>query len=252
MTGKDTRSSLSDDPSAFEKAREILKNSDNIVFFGGAGVSTESGIPDFRSRDGIYSRPFAYPPERVLSRSFFLKHPDIFYDFYRERCLRPMLPALPNPAHVKLAEREREGQLRAVVTQNIDDLHGKAGSRNVLQLHGSACRNHCLACGKEYSLEQVLQQKGPARCACGGLVRPGIVLFEEPLDEDVIARAIRFIRAADVLLVAGSSMSVYPAAGLVDYFSGRHLILINRDVSGIDQRADIVLRGSVGEILGAM
>lgn len=252
MTGKGNQSPPPKNPSALEAAREILLQSNNIVFLGGAGVSTESGIPDFRSEDGIYSQSFAYLPETVLSRSFFLRHPDVFYDFYRERCLLPMLTSSPNPAHLKLAQWEKEGRLRAVVTQNIDDLHQKAGSQNVLQLHGTVYRNQCLTCWREHSLEEVLKMEGPARCTCGGLIHPGIVLFEEALDEKVMAKAIEYIRTADVLLVAGSSMSVYPAAGLVDYYSGHRLILINKDISGIDRQADIILRGKVGEILGAM
>lgn len=235
-----------------QRARIILAQSRNMVFFGGAGVSTESGIPDFRSAGGVYARAFAYPPETVLSLSFFNRLPDVFYEFYRDRCLRPMLGASPNPAHLTLARWEGEGRLRVVITQNIDGLHQKAGSRNVLELHGTARSNHCLACGQAFSLEEMLQGDGPARCGCGGLIRPDVVLFEEALDRQVLDQAERQIRRADVLIVAGSSMSVFPAAGLARCFACSHLILINRDASSFDRYADIILRGKVGEILGTM
>lgn len=236
----------------FKKAREILTSCDNMVFFGGAGLSTESGIPDFRSADGIYHQAFRYPPETVLGLSFFSHHPDAFYEFYRERVLHPIRKAQPNPAHLKLAEWEKEGRLRAVITQNIDGLHQKAGSSNVLELHGSVYRNYCSLCKKGFPLERVLKGQGPPRCGCGGIVRPDVVLFEEHLNEGIVSRTLRHLRDAEVLIVAGTSMSVYPAAGLVRHFHGHPLILINRGTSGIDDEADIILRGNVGEILGAM
>ena len=195
------------------KLKELIDGSDNIVFFGGAGVSTESGIPDFRSVDGLYNQTFRYPPETILSHTFYEKHTEEFYQFYRAKMLAP--DAQPNAAHYKLAQWEREGRLKAVITQNIDGLHQKAGSREVLELHGSVLRNYCTRCGKFHDLDFILRTTGVPRCECGGVVKPDVVLYEESLNEDVMARAIHYIRQADVLLIGGTSLVVYPAAGLV-------------------------------------
>ena len=202
-----------------EQLRRFVAESDNIVFFGGAGVSTESGIPDFRSVDGLYHQKFKYPPETILSHHFYETHKAEFFDFYRQKMLAP--DAQPNAAHRKLAELERAGKLKAVITQNIDGLHQKAGSREVLELHGSVLRNYCEKCGKFYGLETILHSEGVPRCSCGGTVKPDVVLYEESLDEDVMDRALRYIQSADLLIIGGTSLVVYPAAGLVRYFRGR-------------------------------
>ena len=212
------------------RLKELTDASDNIVFFGGAGVSTESGIPDFRSVDGLYHQKFKYPPETMLSHTFYETHTEEFYDFYRAKMLA--LDAQPNAAHRKLAEWERQGKLKAVITQNIDGLHQKAGSREVLELHGSVLRNHCTRCGKFYGVERIVNSTGVPRCDCGGVIKPDVVLYEEALDEDVMARAIHYIRQADVLLIGGTSLVVYPAAGLVTYYRGRKLAVINKGGAG--------------------
>ncbi len=228
--------------------QQIIDESRRIVFFGGAGVSTESNIPDFRSVDGLYNQRYAYPPEEILSRTFFYRQSEEFFCFYREKMLP--LAALPNAAHLKLAELEQAGKLTAVITQNIDGLHQKAGSRNVLELHGSIWRNHCQACGKFYSPEYIRDSEGIPLCPCGGRIKPDVVLYEEGLDEEVLAQAIHHLRRADTLIVAGTSLTVYPAAGLIRYFQGKHLVLINRDATPMDASADLLIREKVGQVLG--
>ena len=225
-----------------------ITESDNIVFFGGAGVSTESGIPDFRSVDGLYHQKFDYPPETILSHSFFYSHTEEFYRFYRNKMLFP--DAEPNRAHKALAKLEQEGRLRAVITQNIDGLHQKAGSREVLELHGSVLRNYCTKCGKFYGLEAVLESEGVPRCTCGGVIKPDVVLYEEGLDQHTLQKAVYYISNADVLIIGGTSLTVYPAAGLIDYYGGKKLVLINKSVTPMDSRADLVISGPIGEILG--
>ena len=215
-----------------ERLRELVESSDNIVFFGGAGVSTESGIPDFRSVDGLYNQKYAYPPETILSHSFYMTHKKEFFEFYRAKMLA--LDAQPNPAHLKLAEWEKEGKLKAVVTQNIDGLHQKAGSREVLELHGSVLRNFCERCGKFYGVEAVAGSEGVPKCSCGGDIKPDVVLYEEVLDQEVVSKAVHYIRQADMLIIGGTSLSVYPAAGLAQYYRGHKLVVINRDTYGMD------------------
>lgn len=229
--------------------QELLSAAQSIVFFGGAGVSTESGIPDFRSADGLYNEPAQeYPAEVMLSRSFFDRYPDRFFRFYKEKMICPA--AKPNAAHKKLAAWEKRGKVKAVVTQNIDGLHSAAQSRVVWELHGSVLRNYCMDCGAFYGLEYILRAADVPRCdKCGGIVKPDVVLYEEPLSERVVEGAVQAIAGADLLLVAGTSLTVYPAAGLVRYFRGKTLILINRDATPMDDRADLVLRGKVGELL---
>ena len=232
------------------KLKELIDGSDNIVFFGGAGVSTESGIPDFRSVDGLYNQTFRYPPETILSHTFYEKHTEEFYQFYRAKMLAP--DAQPNAAHYKLAQWEREGRLKAVITQNIDGLHQKAGSREVLELHGSVLRNYCTRCGKFYDLDFILRTTGVPRCECGGVVKPDVVLYEEPLDENVMAQAIRYIRQADVLLIGGTSLVVYPAAGLVQYYRGSKLAVVNKGVTGAALRAAATVDGPIGQTLAQL
>ena len=229
-----------------ETLKTWIEASDNIVFFGGAGVSTESGIPDFRSVDGLYHQQFDYPPETILSHTFFYQHPEYFYRFYRQKMLP--LEAQPNAAHKKLAELEAAGKLRAVITQNIDGLHQKAGSRNVLELHGSIWRNYCTRCGNFYPPEFIRDCAGVPRCDCGGVVKPDVVLYEEGLSEDVLHRAVHAISRADVLIVGGTSLTVYPAAGLIRYYRGSKLVLINRDETPYDTAADLVLRDPIGQV----
>lgn len=228
--------------------QEMVDESRRIVFFGGAGVSTESGIPDFRSVDGLYHQQYDTPPETILSHSFFLTHPEEFYRFYRAKMLP--LDAQPNAAHLKLAELEQAGRLSAVITQNIDGLHQKAGSRTVLELHGSIWRNHCMRCGKFYPPQAIVEDTRPVPlCTCGGWIKPDVVLYEEGLEEDVLAAAVGYLRRADMLIVAGTSLTVYPAAGLVRYFRGKNLVLINRDATPMDSLARLVIREKVGEVL---
>lgn len=228
--------------------QEMVDESRRIVFFGGAGVSTESGIPDFRSVDGLYHQQYDTPPETILSHSFFLTHPEEFYRFYRAKMLP--LDAQPNAAHLKLAELEQAGRLSAVITQNIDGLHQKAGSRTVLELHGSIWRNHCMRCGKFYPSQAIAEDTRPVPlCTCGGWIKPDVVLYEEGLEEDVLAAAVGYLRRADMLIVAGTSLTVYPAAGLVRYFRGKNLVLINRDATPMDSLARLVIREKVGEVL---
>ena len=236
--------------SEIETLKTWIEASDNIVFFGGAGVSTESGIPDFRSTDGLYHQKFEYPPETILSHTFFYQHTEYFYRFYREKMLP--LEAEPNAAHRALAALERAGKLRAIVTQNIDGLHQKAGSKNVYELHGSIWRNYCTKCGKSYSAEFIRDSGGVPHCACGGLIKPDVVLYEEGLDEKMIKGAVRAIAEADVLIVGGTSLTVYPAAGLIRYYGGNRLVLINRDETPYDGNADLVLHESLGDVFSQL
>ena len=233
--------------------QQWIDESDNIVFFGGAGVSTESGIPDFRSVDGLYHQSYAYPPETILSHSFFAQNPGEFYRFYREKML--IQGAQPNAAHRKLAELEQAGKLKAVVTQNIDGLHQAAGSKVVYELHGSTLRNYCTRCKKKYPVSFLLETTGIPRCTepnCGAIVRPDVVLYEEGLDEKTVEGALEAISTADMLLVAGTSLTVYPAAGFLRYYRGNRLVLINRDPTPFDDRADLVFHESLGMVLGAL
>lgn len=234
-----------------KKKRELLKKwvqeSRNVVFFGGAGVSTESGIPDFRSVDGLYNQEYDYPPETILSHTFYLRKTEEFYRFYRNKMLFPKVQ--PNRAHLALARLEREGKVRAVITQNIDGLHQAAGSREVLELHGSVHRNYCERCGQFYSMEHILSCEGVPKCSCGGVIKPDVVLYEEGLDDSVLSRSIEHIRNADVLIIGGTSLTVYPAAGLIDYYRGTKLVLINKSATSRDSQADLVICGSVGEAL---
>ena len=234
-----------------EKLREIVNGSSNIVFFGGAGVSTESGIPDFRSVDGLYHQNYDYPPETILSHTFYRQKPEEFFRFYRNKMLCP--DAKPNAAHLKLAQWEKEGKLKAVITQNIDGLHQAAGSREVLELHGSVLRNYCEECGKFFDAEYMLHSEGVPKCdACGGSVKPDVVLYEEGLNDETLRSAISYIRDADVLIIGGTSLVVYPAAGLIDYYRGNKLVLVNKTPTGRDNEADLVVQGSIGEIFAAL
>ena len=229
-----------------ETLRSWIAQSDNIVFFGGAGVSTESGIPDFRSTDGLYRQQYDYPPETILSHSFYQRNPEEFFRFYRNKML--YLDAQPNAAHRRLAELEAQGKLRAVITQNIDGLHQKAGSRNVLELHGSVLRNHCTCCGRFFGVEAVLESGGVPRCSCGGRIKPDVVLYEEGLDEDVLSRAVSAIRHADLLIIGGTSLTVYPAAGLVHYYRGSRLVVINKtELAGAG--ADLTVCAPIGQVM---
>lgn len=233
-----------------ETLRQWISESKHIVFFGGAGVSTESGIKDFRSVDGLYNQKFEYPPEEIISHSFFLKHPEYFYRFYREKMLP--LGFAPNITHLCLARWEEEGKLSAVITQNIDGLHQKAGSKNVYELHGSVLRNYCLKCGKFHSAEFVQESEGVPRCECGGIVKPDVVLYEESLSQKTLEKAVMAIMQADLLIVAGTSLTVYPAAGLVRYYSGKRLVLINRDATPYDRFANLVLHESLGDVFSRL
>lgn len=232
--------------SVLEQFRKIMAESDNVVFFGGAGVSTESGIPDFRSVDGLYNQKYDYPPETILSHTFYRSHTEEFYRFYRDKML--CLTAQPNAAHKKLAKWEQEGRLKAVITQNIDGLHQAAGSKKVLELHGSVHRNYCEKCHKFYDAEYILHSQSVPKCQCGGPVKPDVVLYEEGLDNQTISEAVACISAADVLIIGGTSLAVYPAAGLIDYYRGNKLILINKTATPRDSVADLVIQGSIGEI----
>ena len=231
-----------------ETLQSWIDQSRSIVFFGGAGVSTESGIPDFRSVDGLYNQHYKYPPETMLSRSFFDAHPEEFFRFYRDKML--ISGAKPNAAHKKLAELEAAGKLRSVVTQNIDGLHQAAGSRRVWELHGSVLRNKCMSCGRPYPTSAVAKSQGVPRCSCGGIIKPEVVLYEESLDSRVLEGALEDIRQADLLIIGGTSLVVYPAAGLIHYYRGDRLVLINKSPTPYDRNADLVLTGPIGEILG--
>ncbi len=228
--------------------KEWIASSNKIVFLGGAGVSTESGIPDFRSDKGLYRQKARYSPEEMLSHDFFMTHPDKFYDFYRSNSIHTQ--ALPNKAHQALAQLENEGRLSCIVTQNIDGLHQKAGSINVLELHGSIYRNYCMDCHKKYDLEKIVSSKALPLCSCGGMIRPDVVLYGEPLNSEVIEKTLEFISACDMLIVGGTSLQVYPAAGFVAYYRGSRLVIINKTPTPADREADLVLHGSIGEILG--
>ena len=233
---------------AARKLRDILRDSDNIVFFGGAGVSTESGIPDFRSVDGLYNEAYEYPPETILSHSFFINHTEDFYRFYRDKMLYP--DAKPNNAHKALAELEKRSKVKTVITQNVDGLHSEAGSVNVLELHGSALRNICMSCKACYSLEKILHSGGVPLCSCGGIIKPDVVLYEEGLDSNVMVQATKAIYNADVLIVGGTSLNVYPAAGLVNHYRGDKLVLINKSETPYDKHADLIIRENIGLVLG--
>ena len=232
---------------AMEKLQEMVTKSHRIVFFGGAGVSTESGIPDFRSVDGLYNQLWDYPPETILSHSFFLRDPEVFYQFYREKMIYP--DAAPNPAHRSLAAWEEAGKLSCVITQNIDGLHQAAGSKNVLELHGSVHKNACMHCKKAYNLETVMKSSGVPRCDCGGIIKPKVVLYEEPLDEVVMSRAAKEISQADMLIIGGTSLAVYPAAGLVRFFSGNYIAVVNKTPTPMDNQADVLIPHPIGQTL---
>lgn len=229
---------------------EIVNSSDNIVFFGGAGVSTESGIPDFRSTDGLYNMQYKYPPERILSRSFYIREPMEFYLFYRDKMIHR--DAKPSTTHQKLAELEEKGKLKAVITQNIDGLHQMAGSKNVIELHGTIHKNHCIKCEEFYGLDVIMDSKGIPRCSCGGRIKPDVVLYEEGLNEQNLKDAIRYVSEAEVLIVGGTSLGVYPAAGLIDYYKGDKLILINKTATGYDNRANLLINDSLGKVFGVL
>ena len=230
-----------------EKLQELIDQHDRIVFFGGAGVSTESGIPDFRSVDGLYNQKYDYPPETILSHTFFMRHPEEFYRFYRDKMLA--LDAKPNAAHKKLSELEAAGKLTGVGTQNIDGLHQAAGSKNVYEIHGSIHRNYCQKCGKFYDAAYVKNSKGVPHCECGGVIKPDVVLYEESLDENMIDKSIRAISQADTLIIGGTSLVVYPAAGFVDYFRGKHLVVINKSDTAKSVRAELTIAAPIGEVL---
>ncbi|NMB44126.1 MAG: NAD-dependent protein deacylase [Clostridiales bacterium] len=231
------------------KLRELIETSNNIVFFGGAGVSTESNIPDFRSSKGLYNSliKYKYPPERMLSYSFFISHTKDFYEYYKNEMIFPN--AKPNHAHKALAKLEKEGKLKAIITQNIDGLHQEAGSDEVLELHGSVHRNNCMECGTSYTLDFVLDSKDVPTCTCGGIVKPDVVLYEEGLDSQVLDKSVSYIRSADVLIVGGTSLTVYPAAGLLHYYSGNKLVLINKSTTEFDKNASLVINDSIGKVL---
>ena len=225
-----------------------INESDNIVFFGGAGVSTESGIPDFRSVDGLYNQQYDYPPETILSHTFYMRKPEEFFRFYRNKMLFP--DAMPSTTHIKLAQLEREGKLKGIVTQNIDGLHQKAGSKIVYELHGSVLRNYCERCHKFYDINVIINSEGIPTCECGGRIKPDVVLYEEGLDDNNIRGAVHLIREADVLIVGGTSLGVYPAAGLIDYYNGHKLILVNKSETPYDRRADLLINAPLGEVFG--
>ena len=235
---------------AVKKLKELVDSSTNIVFFGGAGVSTESGIPDFRSTGGLYHQEWKYPPETILSHTFYTSNPEEFFRFYRAKMLAP--EARPNAAHRKLAEWEQQGKLKAVITQNIDGLHQAAGSRNVLELHGSVHRNYCEQCGRFHGLDFVLHTTGVPRCSCGGTVKPDVVLYEEGLDQDTMSRAVRAIAEADMLIIGGTSLNVYPAAGLINYYRGDKLVLLNKSAVARDLSANLVITDPIGEVLSQL
>ena len=231
--------------------QEIIDESDNIVFFGGAGVSTESGIPDFRSVDGLYNQKYDYPPEEILSRTFFMHKTEEFYKFYRDKLI--IHGVKPNKAHIALAELEKKGKLKAVITQNIDGLHQMAGSKNVIELHGSTLRNYCMDCGEAYGIDYVDKASGIPRCeSCGGIIKPDVVLYEEMLDDNAIRSAVSYISKADTLIIGGTSLNVYPAAGFINYFNGRHLVIINKAATPADRKAELVINDSIGEVLGSL
>ena len=230
--------------------KQWVDNSDNVVFFGGAGVSTESGIPEFRSVDGIYNQSYDYPPETILSHTFYIRKPEEFFRFYRDKMLFP--DAEPSMPHIKLAELEQCGKLKGVITQNIDGLHQKAGSRHVIELHGSVLRNYCERCGEFYGLDTIINSQGVPTCKCGGRIKPDVVLYEEGLDENNINEAVRLIKEADILVVGGTSLGVYPAAGLIDYYRGDKLVLINKSSTPYDKKANLLIQDSLGKVFSAL
>ena len=232
---------------AVKELKNLIDGSDNIVFFGGAGVSTESGVPDFRSEDGLYHQKYKYPPEQILSHTFYMRMPEEFFRFYKDKLL--ITGVKPNKAHLKLAELEKQGKLKAVITQNIDGLHQAAGSKEVLELHGSVHRNYCEECGKFYDFDFMAQAEGVPKCSCGGRIKPDVVLYEEGLDMGIMQKAVDYISHADVLIIGGTSLAVYPAAGLIDYYRGNKLVLINKSATPRDKQADLVVQGPIGEIL---
>ena len=234
----------------WRQLKEWIDGSDNIVFFGGAGVSTESGIPDFRSVDGLYNQQYKYPPETIISHSFYMRYPEEFYRFYKDRML--FAGALPNGAHKALARLEERGKLKAVITQNIDGLHQMAGSREVLELHGSVHRNYCTRCGQFYDLDYIVKSDGVPHCSCGGVIKPDVVLYEEGLDNRALQKSVDYIRNADILIIGGTSLVVYPAAGLIDYYRGNKLVLINKAATSRDSQADLVISDPIGEVLGTV
>lgn len=239
------------DVKKIDELRKIVDESDNIVFFGGAGVSTESGIPDFRSVDGLYNQTYKYPPETIISHSFYRSNPEEFYRFYKDKMI--FADAKPNKAHMKLAELEQQGKLKAVITQNIDGLHQMAGSKNVIELHGSVHRNYCETCHKFYDLEYIVKSDGVPRCQeCGGIVKPDVVLYEEALDDENMSRALDYISQADTLIIGGTSLVVYPAAGLIRYFRGRKLVVINMSPTQSDRNADLLIADKIGDVLGSI
>ena len=226
--------------------KKLVNESKNIVFFGGAGVSTESGIPDFRSKDGLYNQKYDYPPEEILSHTFFINHTEEFYKFYRDKM--NSLKYEPNITHIKLAELEKEGKLKAIITQNIDGLHQKAGAKNVYELHGSVLRNYCMKCHKFYDAQEVFGSSNIPKCSCGGIIKPDVVLYEEGLDDNTLRESIRAIQEADLFIVAGTSLTVYPASGLINYYNGNHLVLINRDKTPYDNYANLVINETLGKV----
>ncbi|CDB62815.1 nAD-dependent deacetylase [Clostridium clostridioforme CAG:132] len=234
----------------WRQLKEWIDGSDNIVFFGGAGVSTESGIPDFRSVDGLYNQQYKYPPETIISHSFYMRYPEEFYRFYKDRML--FAGALPNGAHKALARLEERGKLKAVITQNIDGLHQMAGSREVLELHGSVHRNYCTRYGQFYDLDYIVKSDGVPHCSCGGVIKPDVVLYEEGLDNRTLQKSVDYIRNADILIIGGTSLVVYPAAGLIDYYRGNKLVLINKAATSRDSQADLVISVPIGEVLGTV
>lgn len=239
------------DTEKLNELRQIIEDSDNIVFFGGAGVSTESGIPDFRSVDGLYNQKYKYPPETIISHSFYRRNPEEFYRFYKDKMI--FADAKPNKSHIKLAELEKQGKLKAVITQNIDGLHQMAGSRNVIELHGSVHRNYCEKCHAFYDLDYIVNSDGVPKCEkCGGTVKPDVVLYEEALDEDNMSRALQYISEADTMIIGGTSLVVYPAAGLIRYFRGRKLVVINMSPTQSDSNADLLIADKIGDVLGSL
>lgn len=233
-----------------DKLQNIIDNSDNIVFFGGAGVSTESGIPDFRSVDGLYNQKYKYPPETIISHSFYRSNPEEFYKFYKDKMI--FADAQPNKAHLKLAELEQAGKLKAVITQNIDGLHQKAGSKNVIELHGSVLRNYCERCRKFYDVDYIVKSDSVPKCSCGGTVKPDVVLYEEALKSEDMENAVKYISEADTLIIGGTSLVVYPAAGLIRYFRGKNLVVINLSPTQSDKNADLLIAGKIGEVLDSI
>ncbi len=233
-----------------DRLKKWINSSENIVFFGGAGVSTESGIPDFRSTAGLYNLKYIYPPETMLSHSFFLKNTNEFYDFYKDKMVYK--EALPNITHIKLAELETAGKLKGVITQNIDGLHQKAGSKKVLELHGSVLRNYCMKCNKFYDLDTIMEAENTPKCSCGGIIKPDVVLYQEALNNDVIMEAVKLIREADVFIVGGTSLSVYPAASLIQYYQGKKLVLINKSVTSYDNDANLLFNTGLGEVFSIL